>query len=76
MLTMDERIRITFDVPEDVRRALNIRAARSAMSVGEIIELLVVEGMSDDLEIARRSLAEGKPAPNPKRGRKPKGGDQ
>jgi hypothetical protein len=73
MPLMAERIRLTFDVSERVRRALNIYAARMGIPVGEVIEGLVVEHLPEDVAFAERSIAEGKPSPGPKRGRRPKG---
>lgn len=74
MLLMSERtdrLRLTADVPDRIRRALNIRAARLGISVGEVVTGLVEDGMADDLSIADRSIAEGK-VDAPKRGRKPR----
>ena len=44
-----ERIRLTFDVPDRVRRALNIVAARRVCSVGDIIAELTEEAYPDAL---------------------------
>jgi len=66
MPTMAERTRITFDVSERVRRALNIAAARKGMSVGDIIEEMAERQLHDDLAIADRAIAEGTPRRKPK----------
>ena len=71
MPLMAERIRLTFDVPEEVRRALNIAAARQGKSVGEVIEQLAEEALPEDMEIARRAIAEGESS-GPRKGRKNK----
>lgn len=70
MLVMAERIRLTFDVPERVRRALNIYASRKGITVGEAIEQLSEELLAEDLALADRSIAEGDQPPKPRRGRK------
>lgn len=72
MLGMEERIRITFDVPDDVRRALNIYAARKNLSVGEVIEAMSRKYLPDDLALARKSIEEGDPPPKARKSRKKK----
>ena len=67
-----ERIRLTFDVPDRVRRALNIAAARRGVPVGEIIEEMTEECLPDDLSLADRTIAQGAEPPKQKKGRKPK----
>ena len=69
MPVMAERIRITFDAPERVRRALNIRAARTGISVGQIVEQLVEELMAEDLALADEALNAGDDSGRNKRGR-------
>lgn len=68
-----ERIRLTFDVPDPIRRALNIVAARKASTVGEIIAELVQEAYPDAIADANKAIAEGQ---RPKRGRRPKEGGE
>lgn len=63
-----ERIRLTFDVPDPVRRALNIIAARRASTVGEVIAELVQDNYPDAVAEANKAIAEGQ---RPKRGRRP-----
>ena len=70
MLAMSDRIRITFDVPERVRRALNIRASRINKSVGHVIEWMTGQLLADDLALADKTIEEGA-AVEGKRGRKP-----
>jgi len=73
MTTMTEpRVRTTFDVPERIRRALNIRAARLGQSVGDIIAEIVQDHFQDDLHLAENALSHGSEAGKSKRGRKPK----
>lgn len=74
MLTMtDKRPKVTFDVPERVRRALAIFAAERNCTIGEAIEGLVTEHLPDHLSQADRAMATGQAGPVPKRGRRPKG---
>jgi len=71
MSTMtQERIRITFDVPDRVRRALNIAAAETNETVGEIIERMTGELLQEQLSRADEIIAKG--VQSPKRGRRPK----
>lgn len=72
MPTMADRIRITFDVPDRIRRALNIEASRKGLSVGEVIESLVTEHCKISLKVADDSIAEGQPTGTNPRGRRPK----
>ena len=73
MLTMNEkRPKVTFDVPERIRRTLAIIAAEQNCSVGDVIERLVIRNHPTQLERADRAIAEGEITPPPKRGRKPK----
>lgn len=72
MLVMGERIRLTFDIPDRVRRALNIEASKLNLTVGEVIERLVEENLSENLAIADKAIADGAPPSQIKRGRKPK----
>jgi hypothetical protein len=74
MLAMTDRIRITFDVPDRVRRALNICAARRDLSVGGVIQELVELVLTDDLATADKTIAEGQGPSRPRRGRGQKGG--
>lgn len=66
-LMATERIRLTFDLPERVRRALNVLAARKGLTVGEAIEQLVEEHCPEDLAIADRAIEEGAAGPKAKR---------
>lgn len=65
------RTRLTFDVSERVRRALNIAAARQAKTLGEVLEELAEAVIPEDLASADRSIADAKPHTS-KPGRKPK----
>lgn len=69
---MANRVRITVDVPEEHRRALNMAAAERNLSAGGLIETLLDERFPDLIERARKTLAAGEAAPG-KRGRRPKG---
>lgn len=64
-----ERIRLTFDVADRVRRALNIVAARKACTVGDVIAEMTEDKYPDALEDADKAIAEGQ---RPKKGRRPK----
>ena len=78
MLSMAERIRLTFDVPDRVRRAINICASRLTISVGEVLEGLVdgtIPPLREELAFADRAIEEGRPASKSKPGRKPKARD-
>lgn len=57
--TMPEqaRIRLTFDVPDRVRRALNIAASERNETVGEVIESLTEELLSEQLSRADEVIA-------------------
>ena len=72
MVGMEERIRITFDVTDRVRRALNICAARRDIAVGRVIEELVEQGLPDDIHLADEAISSGSDGGKPKRGRRPK----
>lgn len=72
MPLMAERIRITFDVSERVRRALNIHAARMGCTVGEIIETLVSTYLTADINLADQAISSGENTGKKKRGRPPK----
>lgn len=63
-----ERPRVTYDVPEEIKRAINIFAARKGFSVSEAIEWMVHQLLEEDLEIAKREIELGT-VPPPKRGR-------
>jgi plasmid stability protein len=52
-----ERIRLTFDVPDRVRRALGIRAARKNASVGQIIESMAEQLLQKELADADEEIA-------------------
>lgn len=67
-----DRIRLTFDVSDRVRRALNARASLENVTVGEVIEALAEAGLPQELSMADIKIAKGEPAPAPKRGRKPR----
>lgn len=67
-LMADTRIRVSFDVPDRVRRALNIAAARLNLSAGEVVEFLFERYMQDDLTIADKAITEGLPPPKTKPG--------
>ena len=69
MPTMAERIRITFDVPDRIRRALNIEASRRGVTVSQVIEGLIEEHCEASLSMADQSIAEGSSAGTSKRGR-------
>ena len=66
MQLMAERIRLTFDVPDRVRRALNLAASGQSITVGEVIEQLVVQGLPDELKLADEFIARGE-KPKPRR---------
>lgn len=72
MPIMAERPRITFEVSDRCRRALNIRASRLNTTVGQVIEWMAEQLMQRDLEIADESISSGDAPPQQKRGRKPK----
>jgi hypothetical protein len=76
MPLMTERIRLTYDVPERTKRAIGIAAARTGRTVGEVIEWLAEELLPEDLQLADRSIAAGAKAPQPKRPRRQKPGEQ
>lgn len=65
------RTRLTFDVSDRVRRALNIAASRKAKTLGQVLEWMMTELLADDLASADRSIAEDEPHKS-KPGRKPK----
>lgn len=71
--TMPERVRVTIDTTERIKRALNIFAARKGFSLTEAIEYLVANGIPNDLSLASGEVEESDP-PKPVRGRpkKPK----
>ncbi len=68
------RTRLTFDVSERVRRALNIAASRKAKNLGTVLEWMCEAMIPDDLASADRSIAEDEPH-KAKPGRKPKGNE-
>lgn len=70
--TMAQRSRVTFDVPERVRRALNIVSARKGRSIGEILEEVAEQLFPEDLELADKAIAEDESAPEAKGRRKGK----
>jgi len=70
-----ERIRLTFDLTDRTRRALNIAAGRFNCSVGEVVEGLcegTIDDLREDLAVADRTIESNIQLPKPKRGRKPK----
>ncbi len=73
MAKIPTRPRMIFDCSERLRRALNINAARTNRTVGEVIESIAEQFLEEDLAIADRSISQGETGPTPKRGRKPKG---
>lgn len=73
MPAVADRIRLTFDVPERVRRALNVAAARKGDSVGDVIEWLAEQLLAQDLEIADRAIAEEESGGGRKGRRRPAG---
>lgn len=76
MPTMTEKLtKVTFYVPERIRRALAIVSAERNAPVGELITAIVEEQFPDQLSQADRAIAEGTDAGKSKRGRKPKGGE-
>ena len=68
---MAARTRLTFDVSERVRRALNIAAAEQALTLGQILERLAEAGIPEALASADRAIAKNE-AHTSKPGRKPK----
>lgn len=69
------RTRLTFDVSERVRRALNIAASRKAKTLGWVLEWMMEQTLKEDLESADRSISEDQPHTS-KPGRKPKGKEE
>jgi hypothetical protein len=59
LVATEPRIRLTFDVPDRVRRALNIAASRTACTVGQVIQQLVEDALGEDLDIAGHAIAKG-----------------
>jgi len=76
MLAMNERrARMTYDVPERVKRALNIRASRRDRSVGDLITEWVESTFTTELALADESIAEDSTTGTNKRGRPRKRSD-
>jgi hypothetical protein len=61
------RPRITYDVPEEIRRALLIYAAEMDHTVGEVIEQMTRKFIPDHVDRAKQLTA--KHPPTPPRGR-------
>ena len=71
-----KRVRSFFDTSEELRRALNIRAAFTNKKPGEVVEELLKRELVDELRIAREKIAleKGEPdTPKPTR-KKPNAG--
>lgn len=66
-----ERIRVTFDIPEPVRRAIAIYAAETNQSVGQVIEQFAGELIPDHISRAEEAIAAGVPK-LARKGRPPK----
>jgi hypothetical protein len=65
-----ERIKITFDVPDKVRRALAIAAGSRDKTVGQVIEWMAEQLLTEEMEFAARAISRGDPEPKGKPGRK------
>jgi plasmid stability protein len=72
MAEATKRPRIMFDCPEDVRRAIRIRAAKYGQDHSAIIVAALRAYMSSEIAEAAKILASEPPAPPSRRGRKPK----
>lgn len=70
MTDVMERIRVTFDVPDPVRRAIAAYAADNNLSVGEVIELMATDYFPDYVQRAEAAIASGVKLP-PRKGRPP-----
>ena len=71
MTDVMERSRVTFDLPEPVRRALLIYAAEQNLTVGEVIEQMAAELIPSHVAQAERAVAAGE-AKLSRKGRPPK----
>lgn len=61
MYAMSERIRLTYDVREEYRRAINLFAAHKGLTVSDAIELMCIEFLPKYLEMAKEEVASGTP---------------
>lgn len=66
-----ERTRVTFDIPEPIRRAIAIYAAERNYSVGQVIEEMARECIPAHITRAEEAIAEGDTRPV-RKGRPPK----
>jgi hypothetical protein len=57
---MAKRPRILIDVKEDLRVAIRLAAAKADVTVGEMINRILSEALTEELEVARAYLAKGK----------------
>lgn len=71
-LMEEKRVRVTIDLPERIRRALYIRAARLNTSTGELVEGLIAEHFPEDVKLADDAISSGAAPPKGKPGRRPK----
>ena len=55
----DERTRLNFDVPDRVRRAVNIVAAAEGVSIGMLIERIWEAHFPESLAQADKAIASG-----------------
>lgn len=56
MVYMEKKIRMLTLVPEEIRSALRIEAAKKSSNMGDIIAELVIARLQESVEEARRHL--------------------
>ena len=71
MTSLMERIRVTFDVSDAVKRAIAIYAAEQNLTVGQVIERMAAEHIPDHIAQAERAIESGEKRES-RRGRPPK----
>lgn len=71
MSVLMERVRVTYDLPEDVRRGIAIYAAEQGISFGQAVEQFANDAIPSHIEQARRAIEAGD-RPPPKKGRPPR----
>lgn len=61
MLCMEKQPRVTFEIPEHIRRAIGMIASREGVTIGEALALCVEAAEPDTVKIALEAAEAGKP---------------
>lgn len=71
MTAFMERTRVTFDIPESVRRAIAIYAAEQSLTVGQVVEQMATRCIPEAIAQAERAIESGEKR-EVRKGRPPK----